>query len=335
MPRAHANKILIYNHKGGVGKTTLTLNLAAALARRNHRVLLVDSDPQCNLTSYLLNDETVDELLEDSDSANGETIWSALRPVHEAEGKVRYIDPIKVFPEVFLLPGDIRLSEFEEDLESFWRESQSRKSRGLRGVCALSSMVNRVIDEYDFDFVFFDAGPNIGPLNRSIFLDSEFLIVPAACDLFSLRALRTLGRTITKWIRDWRLIREINEDSGEVMLDGNPRLLGYVAQRFRIYRGQPTAGYAEYLPRIERRVHADIVVPLRRINPQLAPGTSAAMKLGLIKDFGTMATDSQSQGVPISDVAGASSRQKDEALITFDNLAKRIEARIKGLQGRR
>jgi len=52
--RVFAPRLSVFNHKGGVGKTTLTVNLACAIAEAGHRVLLVDSDPQCNLTSYLV-----------------------------------------------------------------------------------------------------------------------------------------------------------------------------------------------------------------------------------------------------------------------------------------
>ncbi len=52
MMKSSDRRITLYNHKGGVGKTTLSVNVGAALAARGERVLLVDSDPQCNLTSY-------------------------------------------------------------------------------------------------------------------------------------------------------------------------------------------------------------------------------------------------------------------------------------------
>lgn len=121
--RVDAKRISIFNHKGGVGKTTLTLNLAAALTTLGSRVLLVDADPQCNLTSYLVSDEVVDDLLDKSDSDTGQTIWSALKPVHEALGPYHAKQPIESGIEnLYLMPGDIRLSEFETDLAEFWAQ---------------------------------------------------------------------------------------------------------------------------------------------------------------------------------------------------------------------
>jgi len=327
--RTDAVRLVIYNHKGGVGKTTLTVNLAVALADMGHRVLLVDSDPQCNMTSYILADGVVDELLEYSDSESGSTIWSAVKPLVDAEGGVRYVEPYDAFDNVFLIPGDIRLSEFEEDLEGFWKEALGKKPRGLKGICALSELVNQVVEAYDIDYVFYDAGPNIGPLNRSVLLDCDYFIIPAACDLFSIRALKTLGVTLVKWIENWATLRTITASLNIASFPGRPKLLGYVAQRFRVYRGQPTAGFAEYLPKIERRVYSDVVVPLRRIDPDLARGTISSFKMGLIKDFGTLATDSQTQGLPIAEVVGANAYQRKDARDIFAQIAKRIVQKTK------
>ena len=84
--RHPSKRVALYNHKGGVGKTTLTVNIASALAKAGKRVLLVDADPQCNLTSYLVESAVVDSWLDSSDSESGITIWSAIKPVVEATG---------------------------------------------------------------------------------------------------------------------------------------------------------------------------------------------------------------------------------------------------------
>ena len=124
-------RLTIYNHKGGVGKTTLAVNIAAALSNLKKSVLLVDSDPQCNLTSYLLSDDVVDDLLDHSGDPDGETVWSAVKPIFNGIGDINPVEPIQIGP-LRLLPGDIRLSEFEDFLSEAWTDSFKRRLGGLR-----------------------------------------------------------------------------------------------------------------------------------------------------------------------------------------------------------
>src|SRR5882672_5830994 len=90
------HRLTIYNHKGGVGKTTLSVNIGAALAEKGARVLLIDSDPQCNLTSFFLPDAEVDELLDKSEKPSGRTLWTALKPVADGLGRVRPVKPFEL-----------------------------------------------------------------------------------------------------------------------------------------------------------------------------------------------------------------------------------------------
>jgi cellulose biosynthesis protein BcsQ len=208
--RPPAKRISIFNHKGGVGKTTLTFNIASAMAKLGKKVLLVDTDPQCNLTAYLIEGPVVDDLLDHSDDKNGRTIWSAVKPVAEGTGGVRKVPPFQLANDnLFLIPGDIRLSDFESELISFWTDCLQRKVRGYKGTTAISSLVGELCADKHIDFVFYDSGPNVGPLNRVILLDCDFFIVPVACDLFSIRALKTLGRTLAHWIDSWGTISDL------------------------------------------------------------------------------------------------------------------------------
>src|SRR5437660_8836357 len=121
--RNRAPRLAIFNHKGGVGKTTLTVNIAAAFAALGKKVLLVDADPQCNLTSYVIDDAVVDDLLDKSDTPSGATLWSAVKPIVEATGEPKHIKAIELStPKLYLLPGDLRLSDFEAELTQMWAE---------------------------------------------------------------------------------------------------------------------------------------------------------------------------------------------------------------------
>ena len=327
--RFEATRISIFNHKGGVGKTTLTLNLAAALAIEGRRVLLVDTDPQCNLTSYLISDDVVDDLLDHSDGDAGRTVWTALKPVHEALGTYATISPIESgINNIYLIPGDIRLSEFETDLTEFWGQCLQRKMRGFRGTTALSEVVNAVATDLNIDYIFFDSGPNIGPLNRAILMDCDYFIVPVACDLFSLRALKTLGRTLVDWIAAWSAICDL-APRGTYLLPGQPVFLGYIPEGFKIYGGRIAAEYSEYLVRIDKEVFTQIVQILRPLNPRLAPGRPSSFRLGDVKHFGTLVAASQSEGVPIFEVSKGSHEQRDTAQKAFASIAKKIDHRTR------
>ena len=317
-------RLTIFNHKGGVGKTTLTINLAFALAAKGKSVLLVDTDPQCNLTSYLLSDEVVDSLLDSSDSTKGETIWSAIREIMSGTGHLR---PIKTIPvgDLHLLPGDIRLSEYEDFLHESWVNSFQRRIGGLRATTSFSDLVDVVTSLQAFDFVFYDTGPNIGPLNRVLLLDSDFFIVPVACDLFSTRALGTLGQTLKRWIVDSQTIASIAPD-GVNLLEGAPKFIGYLPQRFKVYGQTMASTPKHYLKEIKKRVYQDITAVMRKIDSALAPRHPDDPELPGIPDLARLVQQAQRDGVAIWEAALPASYddKKWHAKNAFADLATEI-----------
>lgn len=325
MPDRHrAKRIAVFNHKGGVGKTTLTVNLAAALAEMGKRVVLLDSDPQCNLTSYLLEDEAVDQLLDNSDEENGETIWSAVKSVVEGDGVLRTVKPAPtLIKNCWVVPGDLRLSELEEELSTFWSDCVKAKIKGFRGTAVLGNLAQRVATACDADFIFYDTGPNIGPLNRAILLDCDYFIVPASCDAFSVRALRTLGKTLTTWIRHWNSFGGANPE-GASLLPGHPRFLGYAMQAYRVYGGGMSRMASKYQARFEKRLLPDLISPLRKISEDLSPGSTSACRLVDVRDFSTLVQQSQEQRVPLWRVFGGPAYQLAEAHEALRELARLV-----------
>jgi cellulose biosynthesis protein BcsQ len=300
------------------------MNIGAALADLGKRVLLVDSDPQCNLTSYLVAEDVVDDLLDASDTPQGQTVWSAVKPISEALGAVALVEPIELgIPGMYLVPGDIRLSEFEADLNVFWGECLQRKARGFRGTTAISSMVDQLCADLQIDYVLYDSGPNIGPLNRAILLDCDMFIVPVACDLFSLRALKTLGRTLVDWISSWETIADLAPE-GTALLPGKPVFLGYIPEGFRTYGGTVTRQQSHFLAQINKEIHSQIVSLLRNIDPRLV-SRRRTFKLGEVKDFGALVPASQREGSPLYVVNAGSAQQRSAARKAMSSIAKAID----------
>lgn len=166
-----AQIIAICNQKGGVGKTTTTVNLGAGLSELNQRVLMVDLDPQASMTAcWGLGADGLDA-----------SIYNLLIddqvPVHGVLHKVR--------PLIDVLPADIDLAAAEIELFSaFGRE------RILRDV--LSSISNT------YDYVLIDCPPNLGLLTINGLVASHGIIIPLQCEFLALRGLSMLLDTLHK-----------------------------------------------------------------------------------------------------------------------------------------
>lgn len=318
-----AKKLVLFNHKGGVGKTTLTVNLAHALVEAGKRVLLVDTDPQCSLSSFFLEEAFLDDLLDKSETDKGNTLWSALRPVSEGTGDAQKIEPISIRDRLYLAPGDIRLSEFENTLADCWNQCLGRNRRGYHCMAALSGIVRSLVVRTKADFVFYDAGPNIGPLNRAMLLDCSHFIVPAACDLFSTRALKTLGFAVSDWAATWARIKEMAPDNTPLLV-GQPQLLGFVPQSFRVYRGEMASSPFSLLGKLESRIIEFVWKPLQQAYGLQTKDRPGKLKLGQVKYFGALVTDAQSAGLPLWEVKGGNATSKAEARRAFADLARTV-----------
>jgi cellulose biosynthesis protein BcsQ len=323
-------KIALFNHKGGVGKTTLTVNIANAIAKAGKTVLLVDADPQCNLTSFYVEEADLEKILEASDGAeSGQTVWSAVKPVVQGRGG---IVPIPVWQvsglPIHFLPGDVLLSDYEEELPSAWTECFARRTRGYDVTTALAQVANAAGASTGADICFYDMGPNVGALNRAVLLDCDFFITPVAADLFSLRALSTVGRSVAKWISEWQTIVGLasKEDKARIFA-GKPAYLGYITSAFKVNSGRnATDPHADWERKIAPRVKLRVVDELRTVNHSLVP--SGGAKIGGVKHFHSLAPEAQKYGVGIAELKGLVNSghygQIDEADRQFRDLAKEI-----------
>ncbi len=246
--------LVLFNNKGGVGKTTLTFNIAHMMARQSLRVVLLDYDPQTNLTSIVLSQEELLEVWETSQNP-GRTVASCLELVRRGRGDVSPPDLRPVADNLWLLPGDLALSRFEQTIAEGWAKVHGQNNeQALTVTTALEKLMRLAAEQVSADFVFLDVGPSLGALNRGAILACDALVVPLAPDMFSLQGLKNVGPTLRSWRADWQrvLAQPQPESDGDSLPDHEAKPLGYVVQQHLARSDKPVSGYASWASQIPK-----------------------------------------------------------------------------------
>lgn len=222
--------IAIFNNKGGVGKTTYLYHIANLIADSKKTVLMVDCDSQCNLSAYSVCDETIER----SWNTDKNSIYKVLENVSIGMGDITEKEPLKIRDYLYLVPGDVDLSRFEDRLGDTWSSVNSEEI-SLRTQIAIYRYILFAANQVNADYVFIDLGPNLGALNRSILGGCDYFITPLAPDLFSIKGTLNLGDKFVKWSKEWKQIITTWSSESQLQLPiGKPKFLGYVVQQHNL-----------------------------------------------------------------------------------------------------
>lgn len=298
-------KVVIFNHKGGVSKTTTTFNIGWKLALMGHRVLIVDADPQCNLTSLFLGNEFDEYFTNEQTRLNNikDGVSNAFdgRPI-----VIKGIDCPNAHRNVnlYLLPGHMNLSEYDGALNFALTAANSLPSlRSLPG--SFNDLIEKTCQKYNIDYAFIDLNPGLSPLNQVLFLTGDAFIIPINPDTFSMMALKSLSKILPNWVRWKRDNMALFKDSAYPLPDGTPKFIGVIPQRFNIRNGVPTNPYKVQIDNLLELIQNEVIEKFRQedmlfSNTQYnSAGISMNKNLSEIKDFQGLAPKSQKYNVPI------------------------------------
>ncbi|WP_374087045.1 ParA family protein [Methylomicrobium lacus] len=185
-----------FNNKGGVGKTTLLCNMAASLALENNKkILILDADPQCNASAYLLPENKLVEILLDNRHSSIDSFYDPIRRGQGYPSSIPTVFKSERFG-VDLIVGDPKLSLREDLLATDWASTRNGEPRGFQTTYAIKELISRLTN---YDYVLVDMGPSLGALNRSALLAVDYFLMPLSVDIFSLMAVANILSSFKNW----------------------------------------------------------------------------------------------------------------------------------------
>ncbi|MGJ4180210.1 ParA family protein [Corynebacterium macclintockiae] len=302
------NIIALFNNKGGVSKTTTCFNLAWKLADEGKRVIMVDADPQCNLTGLTLEsngDELLSSTYQNFEQVN---LYTSLLPAMKSTGtQIKAPDLPKVSgnENLWLLPGNVRLAEVETQLATAMSVGGILPAmQNVPG--SFKKLYELVAEKYSADYILIDMSPSLGALNQINLLSADYFIVPVIPDIFSVMAIQSLSTAIPKWL-DWdRKVNQLGMFNDQDLLykfeATEPKFLGTVIQRYRLRKGMPARSFEQYFHYLDEAID-DIFIPAMRSN-NLIPEQSqnkpfSELRLAEIPDFNSLIACSQAARKPV------------------------------------
>jgi cellulose biosynthesis protein BcsQ len=338
--------VSLFNHKGGVSKTTTTFNLGWMIGNKGKRVLLVDCDPQCNLTGMVLGFKKMEDLAAITGSGKPKNIKEGLAPAFESRPTpIEAVECLSVpgNENLKLLAGHLALAEYEVTLGIAQELSGSLPTlRNLPG--ALRYLIDVTANANNIDYVLVDMSPSLGPVNQNLLMTSDYFLVPMHPDYFSMMGIDSLASIIPKW-KQWALaaqhlpvLSEANYPFPHIV----PRFMGSVVQKYRPRtENVPAKAFQQWIDQLEKGLRERLLPALEHAGMMLSrkiyedAGFAPETPLLQMPDFNSLIASSQNYQVPIYalsddqlDQVGIVLERTKESMKKFEELFSKAADRV-------
>ncbi|MBA2847165.1 cellulose biosynthesis protein BcsQ [Methanococcus maripaludis] len=310
--------ISLFNNKGGVGKTTIVWNLAVSLSNLGKKVLLIDFDPQCNLSIAVLGQDIFSDCLSSSkEIPYGKTIKSFAQPyiLTNKSENIYTLHPKDENSNFDIIPGDFWLNHFADILNV---GTEVIGGSGLYRFLIINELVETLSRERDeeYDYILIDLPPSFNTLVRSALYCSDYFLVPCTPDLFSAYCVGLIGEVLPKFIRDWEQGKERYLESNPydeiIKHKGNPKFGGWIFNGFDTRKKRNSTQIVE--TGADKALHKEIIKAVKyNLIPLLSkiksyncvPDFVSENAIAKIEDMNVMAPDSIVQGIPFKNLPKA------------------------------
>jgi len=289
MKFTRTKKLVFFNNKWWVGKTTIAYNAAVKFAEQWYKTVIIDLDPQCNISQLALWDQFENNLFADWEN----NIYGVLQWVVEWWWDINLdIQFQHIRPNLSILPWSLRLSVFEDLLSGAFSDAWSGQPLWYFNTSAIDRFLrNKWLNE-DVDLFIIDISPSLWLLNRAILLWSDYFVTPLMPDAFSLQWIENLGTTFERRKHNRKVSAKalawpIPTDR---VLSGEGLFIGYIVNSYNQYNKKPIKSHEKWIAQIPNAIKTHIsekhcrngLVQKSRTNPLIG-----------LKDYGELSSDAQ------------------------------------------
>lgn len=302
MKFTRTKKLLFANNKGGVGKTTLAFNCAMSFAKQGYKVVLVDLDPQCNLSRLAMGDNQYEKTIF---SSSEKDIYDVLKGVVEGGSdidlNVPFIPIAKSDGNLFLMKGSVNLSRYENILVTAYGQAAAGRQLGYFQTSAIDRFLREKGLSDEIDIFVIDTSPSLSLLNQIIFLGSDYFAVPMMPDAFSVQGIENLGSIFEEWKQNWKNTGRALSGNTEnkFVLSGDGLFIGYIVNSYNVYGKQPIKDHRHWIDEIPKKVKTFLSEKHGR-NGLVEKSWKAPIQI--IQDYGTIPAKCQELGLAIFDL---------------------------------
>lgn len=309
-------QIMFTNNKWWVWKTTTAFNVAKIFAKKWYKTVIIDLDPQCNISRLALWDSFIQE-----NFFSKNNIYSVLEKIISWTWDiVKEVDFVNIEDNLSILQGSLKLSNFERLLSTGFNEAAAWQTRWFVITSAIDRYLRYKWLKEEIDIYIIDTNPSLSQLNKAIFLWTDYFLLPNTPDVFNVQWIENLWSFFEEEKRNWKLTSAVLAGTNEEInpahvLKADSIFLGYIINSYNVYSKKPISSQKKWIDILPQEIKEKL--SLKQSKNWLVE-LSWSKPIWFIQDYGQLSTLSQENSKAIFEIT----EKEASATWIIENLKK-------------